>query len=255
MAGFESGDRTEQPTARRREELRRRGQIARSGDLTSAALVLAAAAAMNFFGRDLTVTLAGILRKGLSAPAWTEIDIAALAGQVQSLARMAGQALLPVLALVTVAAIAVNLAQVGFLLTTGTLTLNFGRLNPMAGWQRMFSWSGAATLTAGLLKLSTVAAILAGFLIGQMPQLLSACRLDPGSLGRQTGSWLISLGFQLAIGLVVLAAVDYGYQLWKYERDNRMTKQELRDELRQTEGDPQVRQRRRDVHRRIVARD
>jgi flagellar biosynthetic protein FlhB len=255
MAEFEAGDRTEQPTPRRRAELRSRGQIARSGDLTSAALVLAAATVMNFFGRDLTVTLAGILRKGLSAPAWTEIDTPALAAQLQSLARMAGEALFPVLALVALSAIAVNLAQVGFLLTTETLTLNFSRLDPMAGWQRVFSWSGAATLTASVLKLATVAAILAGFFIGQMPQLLSAGRLDPGSLGRQTGSWLVSLGFQLAIGLVVLAVVDYGYQLWKYERDNRMTKQELRDELRQTEGDPQVRQRRRDAHRRIVAKD
>jgi flagellar biosynthetic protein FlhB len=255
MAEFESDDRTEQPTARRREELRRRGQIARSGDLTSAALVLAAAAAMNFFGRDLTATLAENLRKALSAPAWTEIDIPALAGQFQSLARMAGLALLPVLALITLSAIAINLAQVGFLLTSETLTLQPGRLDPIAGLSRIFSWHGAATLTACLLKFSTIVAITAGFIMGQWPQLLSSGRLDSGSLGRQTGNWLISLGFQLAIGLVVLAVVDYGYRLWKYERDNRMTKQELRDELRQTEGDPQLRQRRRDAHRRIMAKD
>ena len=77
--------------------------------------------------------------------------------------------------------------------------------------------------------------------------------VDTAAFCRQTGTWLVSLAFQMALGLVVLAGLDYGFQLWKFEQDIKMTKQEVRDELRHMEGDPQIRMRRREAHRKLVS--
>ena len=249
----EHGDKTELPTDRRREEVRERGNVARSIDLNVAASVLAAAGALYFFGGDLAAALVDLLRTSLEAPAWQEIDPARLMAHFWALALQVARVVIPIMALVVVSAVAVNAAQVGFFLTTEPLTPNFSRINPLAGFQRILSLQGTVRLAGSLLKLLVLCAIVAGFLLGQLPAFLASIDLDTAAFCRQTGSWLASLAFQLAIGLASLALLDYGFQLWKFEQDIKMTKQEVRDELRHMEGDPHTRQRRREAHRKLVS--
>lgn len=250
---LEQSDRTEPPTERRRREVRERGQVARSTDLTSAAMVLAAALALNFLGADLTGGLGGYLRESLSEPSWSAIEPARLAKETRHFARMAVRSVLPILALLALAAVAANLLQVGFLATTQTLVPDLERVNPIAGFRRLFAVSAIVRFAAGLLKLSALAAITAGFVANQWPALLGSSSLSTAGFAEQAGGWLTSLGFQLALGLAGLAILDYGYQLWSFEQSIRMTKQEVRDELRETEGDASMRQRRREIHRNLHA--
>lgn len=245
-------DRTELPTPQRRQELRRRGQIARSGDLTAAVAILASAAALHFFGSGLTISLAQILRASLAAPAWNQLDSVSVTQHLAELTRQVARGTLPILALLTLAAVAVNVAQVGFLMTTEPLVPDLNRLNPLAGLQRILAWRSGAALVTSLLKLTVLSAIIAGFVVSRLSLLLHAGDLETGALAGQAGAWLIEAGFQLSIGLVVLAVADYGLQLWKYEREIRMTRQELRDELRQMDGDPSLRQRRRETRHKLV---
>jgi flagellar biosynthetic protein FlhB len=251
MSDIDLSDKTEPATTRRRLELRQRGQVARSGDLTTAASILAAAAALHFFGADVMGALAELLRKSLSAPPWNNIELVPLMQHLRELAQLAARATAPILALLALAAIAINLAQVGFLATMEPLTPDLGRLNPFAGLRRLWSGRGPAVGLASLLKLSVLAAIAAGFVTGQLPGLIRVGDYDLAGLSQQVGGGLVRLGFQMAIGLDVVAVADYAFQLWRFERGIRMTKEELRDELRQTEGDPQVRQRRREAHRKL----
>lgn len=252
MSDIDLSDRTEPATTRRRLELRQRGQVARSGDLTTAAGILAAAAALHFFGADVTGSLAELLRKSLSAPPWSNIELVLLMPYLRELAQLAARATAPILALLVLAAIAINLVQVGFLATMEPLSPDFGRLNPFAGLRRLWSGRGPAVGVASLLKLSVLVAIAAGFVAGQLPGLIRVGDYDLAGLSQQVGGGLVRLGFQMAIGLVVVAVADYGYQLWQFERGIRMTKEEMRDELRQTEGDPKVRQRRREAHNKLT---
>jgi flagellar biosynthetic protein FlhB len=238
-------DRTEQPTARRRQQLRERGLVARSSDLTTAVVLLAAAATLNYFGKDLTITLAELLKKSLSTPAWTTLDVKSASSLLNGLALVTARSVAPILALIFVSAIAVNALQVGFLFTGAPLTPDISRFHPGAGFGRMFSLQGATRLLGGLLKLAVIVALSVGFVAGELPRILGTLNLGPAPLCRQTGAALVGLGFQLSIGLVALAILDYGFQVWKFERDHRMTKQEIREELREAEGDPQLRQRRR----------
>jgi flagellar biosynthetic protein FlhB len=249
---LDSGDKTEQPTERRREEVRERGNVARSVDLSVAASVLAAAAVLYFFGGDLALALVDILKKSLSAEAWISIDAPFLAAQAWALAGSLAAALLPIAAVVVASAIAVNAVQVGFVVTTESLSPQFERINPLAGARRLLSLQSTVRLAGSLLKLVVACAIVAGFVAARLPEFVQSIELDTAAFCRQIGSWLVLLAFQLALGLVVLALLDYGFQLWKFEQDIKMTKQEVRDELRHMEGDPQIRQRRREAHRKLV---
>lgn len=249
---LESGDKTEQPTDRRRQEVRERGNVVRSADLTSAASVLAAAAVMNFLGEDLVTGLARMLKECLSVPAWSTIELSPLTLHLWKLAQGTAMVLVPILMVLFLAAIGINVAQVGFMITTEPLGPNFGKLNPIAGFQRVVSLQATVKLVSSLLKLTVLIAIVVGFVMGQLPRFIGASDLSTSALFRQIGSWLVSMGFQLSIGLIVLAILDYGFQFWKFEQDIRMTKQEIRDEMRHMEGDPHIRARRREAHRKLT---
>src|SRR5262245_41633974 len=99
----DSDDRTEQPTARRRQELRQRGEVARSSDRTIAVMLLAATAGLNFFGKDLTISLAEALKKSLSTPAWTSLDLQSASGHLIGLTAFAARGMLPILGFVLLA--------------------------------------------------------------------------------------------------------------------------------------------------------
>jgi flagellar biosynthetic protein FlhB len=249
---FDRSDKTELPTERRRQELRERGHIARSVDLNAASSVLVAAAVLNFFGDNLAQSLLDILRNSLSARAWLELDTPLLMTELLSMVRTVASALLPALALVMVSAVAVNAAQVGFVLTTEPLTPDFERINPLAGARRLWSLRSTVRLLAGLLKLAVSCAIVIGFIGGRLPQLLHGINADTAGFCQQLGSWLAALAFQMALGLVALAVLDYAFQRWKFEQDIKMTRQEIRDELRLMEGDPHNRERRRETHRKLI---
>jgi flagellar biosynthetic protein FlhB len=249
----EHGEKTEQPTDRRREAIRERGNVARSVDLNVAVSVLAAAGVLYFLGEGLSLAMVDVLHKSLSVPAWTRIDAGLLTAELWSLARLVAAALLPALALVIVSAVLINALQVGFVMTTEPLVPNFDRINPLAGARRLLSLQSTVRLAGSFCKLVVCCAIVVGFVTGRLPEFLQTLDADTATFCRQTGSWLVSLSFQLALGLVVLAGLDYGFQLWKFEQDIKMTKQEVRDELRHMEGDPHIRHRRREAHRKLVS--
>jgi flagellar biosynthetic protein FlhB len=243
---------TELPTNRRRQELRERGSVARSSDLNVATLALVAAAILNYFSSDLARALQELLRRSLSARAWLTIDTPLVMTELVSLALTVGGAIVPLLALVVAAAVAINVLQVGFLVTTTPLAPDLERINPLAGFRRLWSLQSTVRLIAGIVKLAVSCAIVAGFVSARLPQFLQGINADTAGFCQQIGGWLAALAFQLALGLTVLAILDYGFQVWKFEQDIKMTPQEIREELRQTEGDPQIRQRRREVHRKLV---
>ncbi len=249
---LENGDKTELPTDRRREEVRERGNVARSHDLNVAVSVLASASVLYFFGGDVSQSLVDVLRKSLASDPWITVDVPFLTIEFWSVARVVGAAVLPGLALVVVSAVLVNAAQVGFVLTTEPLSPKFDRINPLAGARRLLSLQSTVRLAGSMLKLVVSCAIVVGFITGRLPEFLRSLDADTAMFCRQTGSWLVSLAFQIALGLVVLAVLDYGFQLWKFEQDIKMTKQEIRDEMRHMEGDPHIRQRRREAHRKLV---
>lgn len=248
----EFSEKTEQPTDRRRSEAREKGNVARSTDLNAAAHLLAAAAAIAFFSLPVIDALGEIAVGYWTQPGWLQIDIGGVTGEFFEITRALAGAILPWLLLMFVAALAANLAQVGFLLSPEAVQPKFSRINPIKGMERIFSMQSIVKLAGSLAKLALMTAIAALFIAGQLPAIIALSGHEPPAILLAIKSSLSTLGFQLAGALVALAVLDYGYQKWKFERDLRMTKQEVREELKQMEGDPMIRHRRREAHRKLV---
>ena len=245
MADESFGERTEPATPRKREEARRRGQVARSADLCSAAVLLAALVGLELFGAGLAGGVAGSVRDVLGNLADAEDRLGAVFSST-------ALAFLPFALLVAAAALAANLAQVGFLFAGAPLAPDLSRLDPFAGLRRILSARSLARLAGGLLKVAAVAAVALLTLWAERVRLaeLSLRPLEEMlGLGAQAVS---ALALRTALVLLVLALLDYGYQRWQHERELRMSRAELREELRRYEGDPGIKERRRTVQRQLA---
>lgn len=263
-------DKTEAPAEHRRAEARRQGNVARSADLTAAGLMLAAACVLALFSLSLAQALAELLHGSLRSPGPLEIDQAWITGRARDVVLWLGRQVLPILLVLAGAATAVNLLQVGFLYSPEVLEPKLSRLNPLEGARRIFSARSLVRLAVSLGKLLLVVVIAAWSLSELLPDFLDLLGLpwltisEPSSsdpfrepaiappILRKIREAGFALAFQLAAALLILALLDFAFQKWKLERDLRMTKQELREELRKMEGDPLIRQRRREVHRKLA---
>jgi flagellar biosynthetic protein FlhB len=252
MAEERNDDRTEPATPKRREEARERGHVARSQDLSSATVLLAAVTALWFFGRGLS--------GGIAAAAVGVFErLGEVDGSQENLLLHFGGAFtavllgfLPFLAVVVVAAVGINLAQVGFLFATEAIAPNLERLDPVAGLGRILSFRGLARLAAGLLKVAVIGLVVGWTIAAERPRLAGLGDLAFESVVAVAVELMFTISFRAALALLVLAVLEYGYQRWQYERDLRMSKQEVKEELKRYEGDPRIRERRRAVQRQLA---
>ena len=251
----EYGEKTEAPTPRRRQEAREQGQIARSQDLTAAAMIVAALLLLNAFGQDLVKALRALLAETLSLrspDAGPSAPGPVLEELVRSLAQVV-KAALPFLVGLTLVIVVVNLLQVGLHLNLNRLQPNLGALNPFKGFARLFG-KGRSPVQGlmAVLKLVLIAAVAYSALHGRLELIVSAQglgHLQVFALGAQV---VYDVALRVGIALLVLALIDYAYQKWKHERDLRMTKQEVKEEMRRMEGDPKIKQRRRQIAMQIA---
>jgi flagellar biosynthetic protein FlhB len=249
MAQDDAGEKTEQPTARRREEAREEGQIARSADLTAAAALLAALLILRALGPLMLARLLDLTRAlGGTLPVTT----AELAPSVWQAVRGAAEVLGPFLLLVLVLTAAVAVAQSGLLLTWKKMGLKPDRLDPVAGAKRIFSGESITRLGVGVFKVGVVGWIAYAFIRSQVGRVLAAGALHTAGLFALSLNLLADLMLRLALALLILGLVDYFLQRWRLEKQLRMTKQEVRDELKKMEGDPLIKQRRRQLQQRLA---
>ena len=246
-------EKNEPASPRKREEARRRGQVARSGDLSAALVLLAGVLALEAAGGGLFAGLSASTGGVLGRLDQVEGDAPALLGAFGSAFRSGFLGLLPLVLAALGVALAVNLLQTGFLLTGEPLAPNLERLDPVAGLGRLVSGRAAARALAGILKLGAVAAVAWFTLRGRLPELASLGRLGFEEAAAWSASAILSLGLRCALVLAGLGVLDYAWQRFAWERDLRMSRAEVREELRRFEGDPLVRERRAVLRRRLAA--
>lgn len=245
-------ERTESPTPQRRQELRQQGQIPRSTEIQTAAIVLAAFAGLRLAGGEMLDRLQGVTRNALGGAAGGPAGLEGLYEQATSWVGAGLVLALPLLAGLWAVGLAVASIQSGFLLSTRPLEPDLGRLNPLKGFGRMFSPAALVELAKACIKLGIVGWGMWLLLQERAGDLVALSHSSvPGGAGLVADLGL-ELGTRSALLFAVLAAIDYGYQRWTYERRIRMTKQEVRDSLKQTEGDPRVKARIREMGRRYA---
>jgi flagellar biosynthetic protein FlhB len=245
-------DRTEAATPRRRQEVRQRGQVARSIELSSAFILTVCVIVLRYslpwLFMQLKLLCTGTLIH-LPESDWT-IENVHRGGIVTFLnvARLSA----PILAAAVLAGIAVNLAQVGFLLTLEPLKPDFNRLNPIMGFGRLFSTRGGVDLMKSVLKVVMVSAVAFATARSQLPLFISTAQMSTPMALSALGGILYTLCLRVCVAMLILAALDYIYQRVHFEQSIRMTREEVREEMRQMEGDPTLRARIRRRQREIA---
>lgn len=249
----ETFEKTEEPTPKRREDARQKGQVTKSKNVTLAATLLAATLVLYFVGWQLLVRL-GRLFIGFFSLAGIREELAH--GDVVALSINSGLLLLPVFiplfAGVTLIAIGAGFLQTSFLWTLEPLTPDLKRLDPLAGLRRMFSPEAAARLVESLLSVLSLGAVGFFFLYSDIAGISSLISLGVRGMivyVSKEGILLLALGVMV---MVALATLDYFFQRSRTEKKLRMSRQELKEELRQQEGDPLIRTRLRSLRQKMA---
>lgn len=242
------GDKTEAPTPRRRQEARENGQIARSQDLTAAALFLAAMLLLNFFGSGIMTTLRDVMQRMLGYDTLADFRTPSLAEAFFQLLLRVAVALGPVLAGFVLVAVAINLVQVGFFLSTKRIQPKLEMLNPTRGIKRIFGGGqGIVTLLMNLAKLVLITLVAYSAVHGKIGLIVAATKLSAEQIFLLGSQIVYDIGLRIAVLLLVLAILDYAYQRYKNEQQLKMTKQQVKEEMKRMEGDPLIKQRRRQL--------
>lgn len=245
MAESSGGEKTEQPTARRLEDALKKGQIARSPEVQTVFVLLAGVAALVFTGRETWETMVGASVATLGHLH----DFTISADDLQSRAITATLLFLkcaaPVVLATSLGGLLAGAIQNRFNTASEVLTPDWNRVNPIAGFQRVFSIRMLAPAAMSLAKL--------GFIILLTYTEVRDTLNDPifttsVSVARMAeflaGAW-VRIFFRISLVLLVIAAADYGYQWWQTHQDLMMTKEELKEEMKNTEGNPQIKAARR----------
>lgn len=233
------------PTPHRRREARKQGHVARSHDLTSAVLVVLGLIVLALGGEGLVRFLGGYAAQQLGGPAWLAVDAASVQSHFADTLRGLGRHVLPLFGLLLVGAIGSNLGQTGWLFLPERIAPDVARLDPLRGLRRLFSLDSASRLGLALIKILLIGAVASIDLYSQRESILALGGQGLAQIALFVAGALLWMSLKIGIALLVLAVLDYGVRRWKYEHDLKMTPQEFREEMRDAEGDPQVRARRR----------
>jgi flagellar biosynthetic protein FlhB len=249
----EFGEKTEAPTPRRRQEAREQGQIARSQDLSSAALLVGAMVLLKAFGDDVVTALRALMAQALSGQTFAGGAPAAALDPFRSPLAQVARSLAPLLVGAALLVVAVNLAQVGWAPNLKRLQPNLGALNPFKGLGRVFG-KGRSPVQAviGALKLVLVVAVAYSALHGRLGEVVTAMELGYVQILGLAASLVYQIGLRVGVALLVLAVIDYVWQRYRLEKELKMSKQEVKEEMRRMEGDPRIKQRRRQIATQIA---
>lgn len=247
------GERTEAPTGKRLAEAREKGQIPKSQDLAGAATLFGSLLILILFGGMIGTTLAGLLRAMLiTDAAGGDLSVHAMAAATRRAFGIAGLALLPVLALAAVLGFLTQFVQVGWNVSAEPVRPKLDKLDPLKGFKRIFGKRGLVKTGLDSLKLATVLGV--GWMvatshartIAALPALTAA-----GALA-EAARILLTLALVLIAMLIAIGLIDLAYQRWQHTRDLRMTRQQVKDERRTMEGDPQIKGKRIQMARQIA---
>jgi flagellar biosynthetic protein FlhB len=247
------GERTEQPTGRRLIEARRKGQVARSANLSAFIVLAAGVALLYYFGdmliRGMFVATRRALHPDTLAEALTPDTVfPTLMFSGVEAARM----IAPILLIMMVVSIVEQIYQVGWFISTESLKPNWGRFNPVAGVKRLFSKRTAVKTMVDTLKLGVIVAVGLKVVSDDLDAILALPALTAVGAFREAGEILARLVIWILVILLIVGVADRMYQKWQHTQDLKMTKKEVQDERKTVEGDPHIKARRFRVAREML---
>jgi flagellar biosynthetic protein FlhB len=249
MAEDSDLEKTEQPSQRRIDQARQKGQVARSRELSTFAVLLAGGAALWFMGASLTDHMVQSLRTGLTLDKELAFNTHLIIPRLYDLALDALITFLPFLLAVILAAAFSPLLLNGWLFSLEALQPQFSKMNPISGLARMFTTNSLVELTKAIGKAALVGGIAAWVIWHNKDVVLALATQSIATAIPQMGH-LIGASFMAIVGaMLLIVAIDVPFQLWSHNKKLMMSKEELRQEAKETEGDPMVKGRIRSLQR------
>ena len=248
------GERTEEPSQKRLQDARDRGQLPRSRELTNFATMIGGSATLLAIGGVLSARMSQMLRRGLTIDPQQLRDADGMFSSLSEACMSALTVLLPVFGALIVLVVLAALALGGWNFSMQAMTPDFSRLSPLAGMKRLFGLRGASELGKALLKCAVVGGVCAAIVSSVFGDVLALAHMEPRTaIGRSAG--LVSWAFVwLCASLALIAMVDVPLQLFQFKRALRMTRQELRDEAKESDGRPETKQRIRQMQQTLARR-
>lgn len=255
MAESESGaDKSEEPTGKRLEEARKKGQIARSRELNTVAITLTGAFALLMYGGEMGDALLGIMRNSFSLPREVLMDDGSMAQYLMAAGKAAVQLMQPFIIILLIASILGPISLGGWLFSMEALAPKFSRMDPLAGLKRMFSFKALAELLKALAKFVVILMVALAVLSSDTDDILAMAN-EPIEQAIMHSLQIVGWSaLWLASGLILIAGVDVPFQLWDSKQKLKMTKQEVRDEYKDSEGKPEVKGKIRQLQREMAER-
>jgi flagellar biosynthesis protein FlhB len=248
------GERTEEPSQRRLQEARERGQLPRSRELTNFAAMIGGSAALVAVGGTAASHLEQMMRRSLSFNGQALRSTDSMSASLGEACMSALTAILPVFGTLVVMVLLASVALGGWNFSTQALAPDFSRLSPLSGIKRLFGLRGFSELGKALLKCFVVGAVCAGIVTWIFGDVLALGRMAPRTAVSR-GAGLLSWAFVwLCASLALIAIVDVPLQIFQFKRSLRMTRQELRDESKELDGRPEIKQRIRQMQQTLARR-
>lgn len=248
-------ERTEKATGKKREEARRKGQVAQSKEISSAMILMASLGIFYFGGSWMFWQLAGLVTgiyQNIGSLRLTNISDAS-AFTLEILYYLL-TVLLPVLIPIAIAGLIANILQIGFQMNSEAMLPKFSKLNPLSGIKRIVSLKSLVELGKSILKIIFIGGIAYLLVKKDMQAYPILMHQEVGQILVFIARVALKICFFVCLAMIVLAVVDYVYQRWQHEEDLKMTKQEVKDEQKQTTGDPKVKARIRSVQLEMTRR-
>lgn len=247
------GERTEDPTARKLNQARQRGQVPKSQDLSGAISLLGGLLIFVALGSGVASMFARVLTRVLGGEISADIRSAeSIAASAKLVAYDALVVLVPIMVLAALVAYLANFIQVGWLITAEPIRPKLSKLSPIAGIKRILGIRALVKTLVNSLKLTAMVVVSTLFIIANMDSIAAMPRATPLLALMEVLRLIFLLALALVVLLIFIALIDYIYQRWQHTKDLRMTKQEVKDERKTMEGDPLMKGKHRQMAREIV---
>ncbi len=254
MADESFGERTEQATGKRRAEARKKGQVARSREISSVAVLLVALSVIYVLSTYLFQRLSWVMVQSLQKIGTFSLSPENILGFGGEIVWALVQILAPILLAVFVMGILSNYVQIGTLFTLEVIQPKLSRMDPIQGFRRLLSKQSFAEVLKALFKFLIIAWVAYATVQNELAEILTLPDQEAGAILRFIGSVSARIFFKTVLVMAALAVLDYLFQRWSYEKSLRMTKREVQEEFKQTEGDPLVKSRIRSIQREMARR-
>ncbi|MCI7260603.1 MAG: flagellar biosynthesis protein FlhB [Selenomonas sp.] len=236
---FAGDDKTEEPTAKKRADAKKKGQVGRSTEISTAFVLLTGFFVLKVLWENIYTSIANYttyIFTHLNQPVDTENISRLFIGIMEILATTA----LPIMLAIMIIGLGVNFFQVGLNFNTEAIGFKLDKLNPINGFGRIFSKRSLVELFKSLFKIAVIGYFLYTILSQQLLAMPQFIYFDLGTSLEQMSKIIFSMSFEVIGVIMLLGFLDYGYQKWQTTQDLKMSKQEVKDEMKQSEGDPQI---------------